>query len=423
MHTVLSKASRLQNTPYKTMFPNSLSLDHTNPTTSNPPNLDCLVMPSRRPFVLHSRTITSTGGGPDKTILNSPRYLKQLGYDSACMFFRPPNDEGFQVQRERAMQAEAALIEIEDRRRLDANAIKSAITHCRELNVDIWHAHDYKTNMIGLIARRFHPMKLVTTAHGWVNFDGNTPIYYRLDRRWFLPRYGKVICVSDTVLQQCLQAGIEESHCCLIENAIDTQQFKRTRALHEAKAAEFSVQREQLVIGSIGRLADEKGFDLLIEAFCRLLDDGIDAQLVIAGEGPEEAALHEQIGRSGKQDRIRLLGFRKDTRGFFEGLDAFVLSSHREGLPNVLLEAMAVGVPVIATRVGGVERVVQDNINGLLISSGSVEEIHTALKRIITSKQDREALRSAGIASIENKWSFSKRMDAVVDIYQNIMAE
>ena len=374
------------------------------------------------PCVLHARIVTGTGGGPDKTVINSPRFLAQHQIRSLCVFYHPPNDPDFEVLRERAAEAGAPFISIEDRGRIDWRAIRQTIDLCRKHNVTIWHGHDYKTNLIGLIVRRFHSMKLVTTAHGWVHFSGQTSLYYRLEKRWMLPRYEKIICVSDTVLQQCLQAGIKESRCCLIENAIDTQQFKRTRALHEAKAAEFSVQREQLVIGSIGRLADEKGFDLLIESFCRLLDDGIDAQLVIAGEGPEEAALREQIVRSGKQDRIRLLGFRKDTRGFFEGLDAFVLSSHREGLPNVLLEAMAVGVPVIATRVGGVERVIQDNINGLLISSGSAEEIHTALKRIVTSKRDREALSSAGIASIENKWSFSTRMDAVVSVYRTILA-
>ncbi len=119
---------------------------------------------SRRPMVLHARVVTSTGGGPDKTIINSPRFLKELGFDCVCAFFHPPGDDGFDVLRKRALQAGAELVEIEDRGKIDISAIRQAIRLCRERSVDIWHAHDYKTNLIGLIARRFHPMKLITTA-------------------------------------------------------------------------------------------------------------------------------------------------------------------------------------------------------------------------------------------------------------------
>lgn len=374
-----------------------------------------------RPTVLHARVVTSTGGGPDKTIINSPRFLDALGYDCICAFFHPPGDEGFAVLRERAAEASAEIIEIDDRGKIDLSAVRQAIRLCRQRNVDIWHAHDYKTNLIGIIARRFHSMKLITTAHGWVNFAGQTPTYYRLDKRWFLPRYEKVICVSPTVLEECLQAGVPETRCVMIENAIDHVQFKRTSNATTAKQQDFGVPQERILIGSIGRLSDEKGFDLLIDAFTRLVGQGLDAKLVIAGEGPEQASLQKQIEASGIPDRIELLGFCQDTRRFLESLDLFVLSSHREGLPNVVLEAMAVGAPVIATRVGGVPRLLTDYQDGRLIDADSSHQIGDAIRELVDAPAMREQISQAAVKTIRERWSFESRMQKIADLYAELL--
>src|SRR4051812_45643148 len=139
------------------------------------------------PLVLHTRVITGQGGGPDKTILNSPRFLPDLGYHSVCAFLRPPNDLGFQAVRDRAEMWQAPLEEIDDRGALDVGVLKQLLAVCRRLKVDIWHGHDYKTNLFGLLLRRFHPMRLVTTCHGWVEHTRKTNLYYQVDA-WCLPR-------------------------------------------------------------------------------------------------------------------------------------------------------------------------------------------------------------------------------------------
>lgn len=300
-------------------------------------------------------------------------------------------------------------------------AIWRAIRLCRQRRVAIWHAHDYKSNLIGLIARRFHSMKLVTTAHGWVNFSGHTPSYYQMDKRWFLPRYEKVICVSSSVLNECLAAGVPQLRCVMIENAIDHEQFCRQRPIFKAKLDQFGASTEQLVIGSIGRLAEEKGFDLLIEAFARVVAQGVDARLVIAGEGPAQAVLERAAAESGVAERIELVGFCQDTRAFLESLDLFVLSSLREGLPNVVLEAMAVGAAVIATNVGGVGRVVEDGVNGRLIESESVDQITAAILDLAKSAELRQRYAENAVKTIVRHWSFRRRMEKVVDVYRDVL--
>ncbi len=370
------------------------------------------------PMVLHARMMTGTGGGPDKTIVNSPRFLKPLGIGCLCVFFRPHNDQGFSAIRKRASEANAEIIEVDDRGLFDFSMIRKTIKLCREKKINVWHGHDYKTNLLGWIASKFHPMRLITTAHGWVDFSGRLPTYYKYEKHWILPRYEKVICVSSTVMEQAIAGGTPESNCVLIENAIDHEQFSRSRTIPEAKANDFGIAEDRFLVGSIGRLSPEKGFDLLIDAVSTLIKQGLNAELVIAGEGPEKAKLQQQINQLGMQDRIRLIGFCQDTRSFYETLDLFVLSSHREGLPNVVLEAMAIGTPVIATAVDGVPRIITDGVDGILIPADSSASITNAIHKLSTNPELLVTLSNQGIRTIRNDWSFKRRMERIGDIYE-----
>ena len=191
------------------------------------------------PVIIHARTVTGTGGGPEKTIINSPRFLSDAGFHCECLFLRPPTDDGFEILRQRAGDAAAPLIEIDDVGKFSPSMVKQVVNCVRDRNVLIWHAHDYKTNLLGIVVSRYHPMKLITTAHGWVNFDGLTPFYYWLDKRLFLPRYEKVICVSSSVMDQAIAGGTPEEKCLVIDNAIDNEQFSRRRPISIAKQCVF----------------------------------------------------------------------------------------------------------------------------------------------------------------------------------------
>src|SRR5262249_40427185 len=164
-------------------------------------------MTATPPVVLDARVVTGSGGGPDKTILNSPRFLEPLGYRMICAYMHPPNDPGFDVLRKKAEQYRAPLISIPDRGAWDWRVITEALAVGKREKVTVWHGHDYKTNALGLLLKRFWPMRLVTTVHGWVQHTRRTPLYYRIDQLC-LPRYERVICVSDDLLEACLAVGV-----------------------------------------------------------------------------------------------------------------------------------------------------------------------------------------------------------------------
>jgi glycosyltransferase involved in cell wall biosynthesis len=374
---------------------------------------------SRRPVVLHTRVITRTGGGPDKTILNSPRFLADAGYHSVCVFLHPPNDPGFQTIRERAAAAGAPLEEIDDRGPLDWRIVPKLLRLCRQLQVDVWHAHDTKTNLLGLLVARIYPMRLVTTTHGWVEYTPRTRLYYHFDR-WTLPRYERVICVSEDLLCHCRSLGVPEGKLQLIENAIDTAQFQRSVAVADAKQR-IGWPARRLLVGAAGRLSGEKAFDVLIRAIHELLQRGVDVGLVIAGDGVARESLQRIVDELGMQDRVQLLGFQSDLRSLYEAMDIFVLSSLREGLPNVLLEAMSMEVPVVATRIAGVPRLILHNDNGWLVPAGEQSALANAIGSLLESSPTRARLAAAGRQTIEERYCFAARMKKVAAIYDALL--
>jgi glycosyltransferase involved in cell wall biosynthesis len=374
--------------------------------------------PREEVVVLDARVVSGSGGGPDKTILNSPRFLTSAGYRNLCAYLHPENDPGFEQLRKRAQAAEAPLLSIPDRGPWDWRVIGRMLDICRRERVAIWHGHDYKSNALGLLLRRFWPMRLVTTVHGWVKHTRRTPLYYRIDR-FCLPLYERVICVSKDLYEECLALKVPAERCLLIENGIDLADYSRTLTREEARRP-LGISPERLVVGAIGRLSAEKGFDRLIRAVDRLIRVGLDVELLIAGEGDEEPRLRALAAELGCSERVCLLGYQANVKELYQAFDVFALSSLREGLPNVLLEAMALEVPVLATSIAGVPRLIDDEKSGLLIQPDSVDELTSALDRLLRDAELRRRLARAGRETIVSRFSFAERMRKIQALYDDL---
>jgi glycosyltransferase involved in cell wall biosynthesis len=120
-------------------------------------------------------------------------------------------------------------------------------------------------------------------------------------------------------------------------------------------------------------------------------------------------------------NRVRFAGWQPDVRPYFEAMDIFALSSIREGLPNVLLEAMALEVPIVATRISGVPRLVQDGRNGFLVNAGDLEGLTTALAGLIRHDSLRELFRNAGRRTVETRYNFAMRMQRLKRLYDELL--
>ena len=371
------------------------------------------------PVVFDTRVVAGSGGGPDKTLLNSPRFLEPLGYRMLCGYLYPPGDPGFAEIEKKAAKYNAPLISIPDRGPWDWRVITALLRECKRHNVTIWHGHDYKTNALGLLLKRFWPMRMVTTVHGWVHHTARTPLYYRIDQLC-LPRYETVICVSDDLYAMSRKAGVKAANCVLLENGIDTVEYTRRKSVTDAKAA-FGFPTGELLIGGVGRLSPEKGFDLLIRSVSALRQGGLPVRALIVGEGDDRPRLEALVAELGLGGVVTLPGWQSDVKASFEAMDVFCLSSLREGLPNVLLEAMALEVPCVATRIAGIPKLIADDEDGALVPAGDQAALTDVLRRLLTNVGLRERYRTAGRRTIETRYSFANRMTKLRDLYDKML--
>ncbi|MEN6493745.1 MAG: glycosyltransferase, partial [Thermoguttaceae bacterium] len=173
--------------------------------------------------------------------------------------------------------------------------------------------------------------------------------------------------------------------------------------------------------GAVGRLAAEKDFPSLIRAVDRLFRDGRNVELMLVGEGDERGPLETLVDQLKLTDRVHFLGHRTDLIGLYEAMDAFVLSSRREGLPNVVLEAMAMEVPVIATRIAGLPKLIEHETSGLLVEPEDTEGLTAALGQLLADPDRRRTLAAAGRRTIEQRYSFAVRMAKVRAVYDSLL--
>jgi glycosyltransferase involved in cell wall biosynthesis len=373
--------------------------------------------------VLHVRTVV-VAGGADKTTLKSPYYLRGTGYRAAAAYLRSDANTGFSEIRGRAKQWRCPLFEISDRGAFDITVAPKLYALCRRLKVRIWHAHEYKSNIIGLIVGRLLGLKLVSTIHGWVELTPKLNFFYRLDLI-ALRRYDRVVVVSQDLHEFCLSKGIRRDRLRLVQNGIETQLYTRRRLPIEARQ-HFKLARRadrasnRLVIGVLGRLSEEKGLEFLISAFAQVCRVEPDIELWIAGDGNERTALEAQVASSGVGDRVVFLGHVSDAIELFECLDLFCLPSLREGLPNTLLEAMAMEVPVIATKVGGIPAVLHDGIDSRLVVPRSADALATVLGELVSDPIQRDRLARAGRQLVEREFDFQVRMQKLIAVYDEL---
>ena len=369
--------------------------------------------------MVHLRVVAGTGGGPEKTILNSPRLIRKHGYEAQVVYLCPPGDRIAESLKQRAMASDCPLTVMTDNGPFDWRIVRDIIKLCRQNKIDLLQTHDYKSNAIGLVVRRFHRCGLASMLHGWTDMSGRMPIYKRFDQ-WCLPHYESLICVSQDLVDECKRLKIPDKKIHLVHNAIDTKQFSKKLAIYVAKAT-IGASPDRILVGTVGRLSPEKGFMQLIEVIHQLQRSSLAIDLWIAGEGPQRDELTQRIRDLGLEDSVRLLGQLDDTRLFYQAMNLFVLNSIREGLPNVVLEAMAMETPVIATRIAGIPSLIRPSETGRLVEPNSTSELATSILEAIKDVEKTQAMVLGARRLIELEYAFEARMQRISYLYDRIL--
>jgi glycosyltransferase involved in cell wall biosynthesis len=271
--------------------------------------------------------------------------------------------------------------------------------------------------MAGRLAR----VPVVTTVHGYIAVTGKSQLYRQIDLQ-LLRAMDRVIVVSESMRRDLGERGVANGRLQVVRNgiAIDNYPFaRRSRTLR----AESGFDDDALVIGHVGRLSPEKGQARLLRVLPRVREKVPRARLVIVGDGPEMESLRTLARTLGVEEVTRFCGYRSDVPEVFANLDLLVLSSDTEGLPNVVLEAMATGVPVVATAVGGTPEVVEHGVTGLLVPAGDEAALAAAIVEAFARPGAAADRARRARAFVESQCSMEALIRATHELYRTLVAE
>ena len=228
----------------------------------------------------------------------------------------------------------------------------------------------------------------------------------------------RVIVVGNIVKDRLIrERGLSERRCVVIPNGVDATRFSPTKGLGNSTRERLGI-RTEFVVGSVGRLAGEKAYDRLIRAVARLKQE--DVCLLLVGDGPVRSALEAEASRLGITDRVRFVGWQEDVNAFLNAMDVFALSSDFEALPFSALEAMAAGLPVVATDVGGVREAVLDGETGYIVPQGDEDALADRIDCLLADSTLRKQMGRAGRDRVGHHFSFDRMIRKTFDVYNQV---
>jgi glycosyltransferase involved in cell wall biosynthesis len=384
----------------------------------------------RKINVLDVRSCRGGGGGPEKTILFSALETDREHFNMSVAYLKSKDDPEFDLHERAQKLGVESFYTIDESFKFDIGAMRRLLKLLREKSIDVYHGHCYKSDLYGLILSRFHKMKLVTTAHGplasfkffWASKNWRVRyLYDQIDLR-LLKHYDLVLMVSDTMREIISRYGVDPQRMMWIRNAIDSKYFRRSGAPDAAFRAELGIPPGATVVGAVGRLNGEKDYPNMLRAAQILLKQRPDLYFVIAGKGELEPELKALAVELGIAQRVIFMGHFHDVRKVFELMDLYVLSSTREGLPNTVLEAMAMGVPIVSTDVDGVKEAVSDQREAFLVPAQDSGKLAEGIARMLDDRELRERLARDARAKVETDFSFAHRTRTIENLYRKLMS-
>lgn len=283
----------------------------------------------------------------------------------------------------------------------DVRAIGQLWTVLRRERPDILHTHNPKPGVYGRIVGRLAGVPIVVnTIHGLYATPESSflkrAIVYTLE--WIASRFSDAELIqSPEDFELLAQRGImPRSKLRLLGNGVDLERFSPSPEMREAVRSELGLSSGQIAVGLVARLVEEKGVPELIQAAERL-DDRYIVFIVGPKDHEKADAVSEELLTRAEANGVRFLGMRKDVERIYQGLDVFVLPSHREGFPRAAMEAAASGLPVIATDIRGCRQVVEDGVNGFLFPVRDVDALTAAIDRVGSDNELRSQMSRASV--------------------------
>jgi glycosyltransferase involved in cell wall biosynthesis len=282
----------------------------------------------------------------------------------------------------------------------------------------ILHTFLFHANLLGRIVGRLARVPLVIASERSVE-PTKSVVRVLIDR--FTWRFASIWTANAEAVRQVLheREGVDRSRIAVIPTAVDIERFSpRPRNAGELDIRRrLNVQPDEILLVSVGRLDALKGHDTLVEAFRLLASSRPNIRLALVGDGRERGALEARVASAGLTARVSFIGGTADVASYLRASDLFVLASNTEGMPGALLEAMALGLPVVATSVGGTPEVVVDAVTGLLVPPRDSAALASAIGRLIDDPGLRCQMGLRARARATESFSIGRILDLTEALY------
>lgn len=362
------------------------------------------------------------GGGVEKVVFEISRRLAKMGVDITVVTLNTMMAKGFEILEGIKVYRFRPIILTETTK---AQLAISPLLPLKILEVyktekpDIIHANNrfFFTTICSVILKKIVGKPLVTTLHlGPMSLDRKIlnlliDVYEKTISRWIITNSDKIIAVSNAVMKHALKLGASHKKIKVIPNGVDLKEF----GLREFK------KTESKKIIFVGRLFPNKGIQYLVEAAPIILARHPDVEFIIIGKGPMETELKKLIGRLNVEHAFRFLGIVPSVPEIMRECDIFVRPSLTEGMPLTILEAMACGLPIIASKIPGTSEVVKDGETGILIKPGDVKQLSDAVIKLIEDENYAKRIRVRAYEFIRNHYSWDRIAEEYLKIYNEVL--
>ncbi len=347
------------------------------------------------------------------------RRTRQAGESDNGLAGDEATNELIKVTRELGINIDV----IRERFRFDLRVVPALRRIVKERAPDIIVTHNQKSHFLMRFSGLWRRYPWVAFHHGYTTTDLKMRAYNRLNR-WSLPAADRVVTVCRAFAQELEREGVPDERISVQHNSINADEMVRPEDGRSVRAG-LGIGPGESIVLAIGRLSREKAHVDLIHAFAHLrrAHPEINAKLLIVGDGPERSRIEAAAATLGIGERVLLIGQLSDVRPYYAAADLFVLPSHSEGSPYVLLEAMAARIPIVATAVGGVPEMVEDEESALLVAPRAPHAMAESVARLLTDTELAHQLVANASALIATRYSPEAYVRSLVEIYRELLPE
>lgn len=361
---------------------------------------------------------TDGPGGAETVLTNLVGHVDKAEFQTSAVI---PSAHGWLAAALREHRVDTADPRaVQARRPIDVGYLSRLGAIIRRNRPAIVHAHSFDSAFYASLASLGTDAALVATFHGAVDVVRHG---WRNRIKWIaLARASRVVCVSEALRTNARSVpGVRTERLAVIHNGIDLNLFA-PRPNRDVRSL-YSIPEESLLLGAVGNVRPAKSYEVLMHALAFVRSSGLDARLLIAGDerSPLGKTMLQLRSELDLDNVVHFIGFVDDVPHFLNGIDLFVLSSRSEGFSLATVQALAVGLPVIATRCGGPEEIVQDNFSGLLVPTEAPDEIARAILSLAHSPTERRRLAAAGRDRVAHSFSLTGMISQYESLYLEVV--